>query len=156
MTARSALSCLIALACVPVLGQVTVPVNGPHTVAQPVFALQGATLHPAPGESIADGLLLVQEDRILYAGSRDKKGLVPDGAITIDLSGLHIWPSFVDPWSDAGIPSEKDRRSNERGTGNWNGAIRASTDASALYAHDKDASEQLRKLGVGVRAVFLQ
>ena len=114
-----------------------------------MFALQGATLHPAPGETIADGLLLVQEDKILYAGSRDKKGLVPDGAITIDLSGLHIWPSFVDPWSDVGLPAEKDRRPSERGTGNWNGAIRASTSAAVLCGNDKEASEQLRKLGVG-------
>ncbi|MFZ1687473.1 MAG: amidohydrolase family protein [Flavobacteriales bacterium] len=149
MTARSALFCLIALVSLSVLGQVTVPVNGPHTVMEPVFALQGATLHPAPGEVIANGLLLVQGDAILYAGSQEKKGLVPEGAIVVDLTGLHIWPSFVDPWSDVGIPVDKDRKPSERGTGNWNGAIRASTDAAALYGHDKDAEEQLRRLGVG-------
>lgn len=127
----------------------TVPVNGPHSVAEPIYALKGATLHPAPGETVANGLLLVQGDKILFAGSQGNAQRLPEGAIVIDVTGMRIWPSFVDPWSSAGMPVEKDRKPNERGTGNWNGAIRASTDASALYGTDKELSDQLRKLGVG-------
>ncbi|MBK9194818.1 MAG: amidohydrolase family protein [Flavobacteriales bacterium] len=152
MSARQYLPLVLLLATAPCTAQVTVPVNGPHATSGTVYALTGATLHPAPGETIGMGLLVVQDDKILYAGSQ-ASGKVPAGAVQVDFSGLHIWPSFVEPWSSAGIPADKDRKPNERGIGNWNGAIRASTDASALYAHDKEANVQLRDLGVGTMLV---
>lgn len=133
----------------PASAQQTLPVNGPHNTARPVYALVGATLHPEPGVTINSGVLVVQDDRITAVVGRGSDD-PPPGAIVLDMTGFHIWPSFVEPWSNVGIPVDKDRKSQP---GVPNGAVRATTNAASLYLPDADQSANQRALGFGVALV---
>lgn len=147
---RSHLVFLSALAfMVQAFAQQTLPVNGPHHTARPVYALVGATLHPEPGVTINSGVLLVQDDRITAVVGRGSDN-PPPGAIVLDMTGFHIWPSFVEPWSNVGIPVDKDRKSQP---GVPNRAVRATTNAASLYLPDADQSANQRALGFGAALV---
>jgi imidazolonepropionase-like amidohydrolase len=62
------------------------PANGP------VLAIVGATLHPVTSPDIEDGVLLVQDGRILALGV----GLsVPASARVVDAAGGHVWPGMI-------------------------------------------------------------
>jgi hypothetical protein len=95
-----------ALAPFSLAGQVNVPVNGPHERARPVEAFTRATVHPSPGVVWANATLLIQGDRILAVGQDVK---IPAGAIEHDLSGLHLWPALIEPYSDLVCRRERNR-----------------------------------------------
>jgi imidazolonepropionase-like amidohydrolase len=57
-----------------------------------LLAIVGATLHPVTAPDVEDGVVLVQDGRILALGA----GLVvPAAARVIDASGQHVWPGMI-------------------------------------------------------------
>ncbi len=65
-----------------------------------VVALTGATLHPVSGPVIENGVLLVEDGKISGLGA----GLaIPADARRVDLSGKHVYPSFIHPYSALGL-----------------------------------------------------
>jgi len=86
---------------------------------------------------------------------------MPKGAVVIDCSGKYIYPSFIDIYSDYGIPvAERTRNgfdyraptqmnSNTKGAYDWNQAIKPETDASKIFAVDDSKAKPLRDLGFG-------
>ena len=64
--------------------------------AAPV-AFVGATLHPVDGEPIEDGVLVVDEGKILSVGRTP-----PDGVEQVSLAGKHVIPGLVDTHSHIG------------------------------------------------------
>ena len=123
------------------------PVNGPHRVATPVHAFVNGTLHPSPGVAIT-GTLLVQENKVLALG--DVK--VPAGAVVHDMTGLHLWPSFIEPYSGLGMPApvKGQQGASTSGARFWNPAIHPSVQAAALYNADPEAEKKLRDQGFGM------
>lgn len=77
---------LIVLAAVPALAQ------------ERVHAFTGATLYPISGPPVENGLLVVQNGTIRYAGPMNR-GEIPSGAVTHDASGQVIMPGLVDTHS---------------------------------------------------------
>ncbi len=69
-------------------------------LAQPT-AFVGATLHPVSGPVIADGVLIVDEGRILAVGPRSSTP-IPQGALLVELAGQHVVPGLVDSHSHIG------------------------------------------------------
>lgn len=76
----------------------------------PPLAIRHATIHPAPGETIEDGTILIDDGRIVAVGADAE---VPADAEEIDASGLVIYPGFIDGATHAGItntePDEVER-----------------------------------------------
>lgn len=136
--------------CLPLLAQAqrTAPVNGPHHRAEPLYAFTGATLHPLPDQAFV-GTLLVKDGRILRSGRNIP---LPPEAIVVDLKGRHIWPAFIESYSDLGVNREKDEdhKSKVVGARSWNPAIHPAVRADALYRVDKDAAAKLRAQGFGM------
>lgn len=64
--------------------------------AAPV-AFVGATLHPVDGDVIEDGVLVVDEGKIVSVGRTP-----PDGVEQVDLAGKHVIPGLVDTHSHIG------------------------------------------------------
>lgn len=85
---------------------------------------------------------------------------IPESAQTIDLTGKYVYPSFIDLYSEYGIPRPQQAsrtqsqgprpESRKKGVFHQNQAIRPETNAvESFNAHATDA-EELRKLGFGV------
>jgi len=70
-------------------------------------ALTGAKIIPISGESIDNGVLLVQDGKILAVGTQDEVD-IPDNAKKIDVTGKVIMPGLVDSHSHVGNGSGGD------------------------------------------------
>ncbi|MCP4250600.1 MAG: amidohydrolase family protein [bacterium] len=64
-----------------------------------LYAVVGATVHPMSGPPIADGTVVIQNDKILAVGH---DVTVPPGAGVIDGAGLHVYPGLIDAGSTLG------------------------------------------------------
>lgn len=70
--------------------------TAPRRVGEGALALKGARLVTMRGsEVIANGTILVRDDRIADVGGEDEVA-IPDGATVIDLQGKTILPGFID------------------------------------------------------------
>ena len=71
------------------------------------YAFTNATIVVNPQTTITNGTLIIRKGRIEQVG----QGLsVPSGYKQVDLSGKHIYPSFIDVYTSYGLPAiEKSR-----------------------------------------------
>lgn len=135
--------------------QETFPVNGITDERAEIFAFTHATIHTDYKTTLENATLLIQKGRVVAAGS---SVAVPKDAVVIDLKGLHIYPSFIDIYSDYGVqPAKKPEsdfwrkgfESSKKGAFGWNEAIKPEINANTLFKADEKAAEELRKLGFG-------
>src|ERR1700742_274879 len=128
------------------LAQTTFPVNGVADPREKCYAFTHATLVKDGGATIADATLVIRDGLIVSAGA----GITPPkDAVVVDCSGKYIYPSFIDLYSDYGIPEPEGRgarganpfdffrapaqmNSNTKGAYNWNQAVHPETDASRI------------------------
>lgn len=68
----------------------------------PVTAFVGATVHPVSGPSIPDGVILVQDGKILAVGPRASVQ-VPANAQQVNLPGKHVYPGMIEPMTQLGM-----------------------------------------------------
>lgn len=141
--------------------QETFPVNGTLEKESVVYILENATIYPAVGDTVV-GDLAFSQGRILAIGE------VGDfaHAVRVDASGYHIYPSFVDPWSDVGTPDEPRKKrergpqelSSKKGAFGWNEAIRPEVRTAEHYTAENKSSriEALRKAGFGSALTHIQ
>ncbi|HEA29671.1 MAG TPA: amidohydrolase [Leeuwenhoekiella sp.] len=114
---------------------------------------KNATLHLNPSETVENGMLVVQQGKITAVG---KSVSMPDHAVVIDLQGKHIYPSFIETYSDFGIEKPK-RKSNGRSPQYqptregyyWNDHIRPETNALDDFKYDNKTAEAMLKAGFG-------
>lgn len=66
---------------------------------QPI-AIVGATVHPVSGDAIENATVLVRNGKIVAIGPNVR---VPNGAITVDASGKHVYPGLFDAYTDMGL-----------------------------------------------------
>ncbi|MEM6398483.1 MAG: amidohydrolase family protein [Bacteroidota bacterium] len=158
----SSICCLLLTATA--ISQVTFPYNGVYEAPYGHYALTGATIIPAAGEVPIEGAtLIIREGRIQAI---DRSGGVPNDAQKIDVSGHYIYPSFIDIYSDYGLPEAKavgsrPRRqpqmvSNREGAYAWNEAIKSDMAAHEQFTPDEAMAKRLRKLGFGAVATHQQ
>jgi len=138
--------------------QTTFPVNGVADQREGCYAFTHATIIKDGETTISDATLLIRDGLIVGAGT----GItLPKDAVVIDCSGKFIYPSFIDIFSDYGMPQgEKQTRpfdfrapaqltSNTKGAYNWNQAIHPETDAAHLFTVDDAKAKPLRDVGFG-------
>jgi imidazolonepropionase-like amidohydrolase len=156
---------LLLLFSLPVfsIAQSTFPVNGVADPREHCYAFTHATIVKDGQTTIPDATLLVRDGLIIGAGA----GLTPPkDAVVIDCSGKYIYPSFIDLYSDYGMPVPEGRAagrgatgfdfrapaqitSNTKGAYNWNQAIHPETDASRLFTTSETEAKPLRETGFG-------
>lgn len=81
----------------------------------------------------------------------------PKEATVIDLQGKHIYPSFIDIYSDYGMPEVKPAgfspspqyETNKKGAYYWNQTVQAEVKAVDIFKADDKKAEEFRKLGFG-------
>ncbi|WP_432411205.1 amidohydrolase family protein [Rasiella sp. SM2506] len=118
-------------------------------------AFTNATLYITPTKVVKNGTLLIQDGKVIASG---KSVTIPKNAITIDLQGKHVYPSFIDPYTDFGVEKPKrgsgGRRSPEykasRDGFYWNDHIKPESEAISKFEYDKKKADEFRKAGFGV------
>ncbi len=136
--------------------QENIPVNGVRDVRNTSFCFQNAILHIQPGTTVENGTLIIKNGRVVYSG---EKKASPKAGVEIDLNGSHVFPSFIEPYSDYGMPKAENKRDSDRGPqlagkrkgpNNWNDAIRADVQAFRLFNYDQKASKEYLSSGFGI------
>lgn len=147
----------ILLGCLycPIFAQQNFPKNGLSDEKKLTYAFINAKIYIDYKTIIEKATLLIHEDKIMDVGT---SVLVPKEAMVIDLQGKTIYPSFIDMYSDYGIPQAEKAKFKEgpqyesavKGPFGWNEAIKADFNASSNFSIDNKASETLRKAGFGM------
>lgn len=137
------------------LAQTTFPNNGaPHPI-HTIYVFTNAVVHLDYETTLSNGSLIIQDGKVIAAA---EKVTVPQGAIVYDLKGKHIYPSFIDLYSNFGLPEKENKEAKrsmapvevKKGAYGWNPAIKADVDAYKEFVYNKEKGDELKKIGIGV------
>jgi len=139
------------------------PLNGVKDSRNGHYVLYNAQIVKADGSVINNGSIEIKEGKIVALGSNKS---TTKSAVHIDMQGHHIYPSFVEIYSDYGMPEVKkgggfnwlapqQLESEKDGPYGWNQALKPEYNATENFTYsDKDAKELL-KLGFGAVSTHL-
>jgi len=145
--------------------QTSFPVNGVADQREHCYAFTHATLVKDGATILIDATLVIRDGSVVAANTGQVP--IPKDAVVIDCSGKYIYPSFIDLFTDYGIPTPEGQRgrgaaspadffrqpaqieSATKGAFNWNQAVHPETDASKLFNVDDAKAKPLRDLGFG-------
>ncbi|HNR09449.1 MAG TPA: amidohydrolase family protein [Saprospiraceae bacterium] len=139
--------------------QETFPKNDIDFTKRECYAFTGATLVRAAGQApLTNATLVIRKGRVEAAGQNVS---IPADAIVVDCSDKHIYPSFIDIYSDYGMPAVP--RPQQRGFGGptqldndakypagWNAAIRAENAAARVFQVNDARARDYRNNGFGL------
>lgn len=147
---------LATLQAVPLTAQQTYPYNGVYDQRDGHYAFTGATVHVSPDETINNATLVIKNGKVV---SVTAGGQVPAGAVITDLTGKHVYPSFIEAYGKYGMPEVKkggggwgdppQTDSKTAGAFSWNQALRSETEAAALFGTKEKDAKALRDVGFG-------
>ncbi|PTX61971.1 imidazolonepropionase-like amidohydrolase [Kordia periserrulae] len=129
--------------------------DGVKTESHIITAFTNAKIYVTPTQVIENGTLLIQDGKVLQAGSNVS---IPKSATVVDLAGKSIYPSFIDPFSDFGIQAPKRNAGSwrsapqydaERKGYYWNDHIRPDVNPIADFTFDNKKATDLLKAGFG-------
>jgi len=135
----------------------TFPLNGAPNNVHSYYVFKNCTLHVDESTTINNATLVIKDGVVVDAG---EKASVPANAIVYDLKGKHIYPSFIEMYSDYGMPEGRSAslrsygapqmESNVKGAYGWSQAIKADVDAYKGFTNNDTKADELRKLGFGL------
>lgn len=137
----------VFIVSITLIGQTTFPVNGAPNTMHTIYAFTNCTLHVDADVTIINATLLIQDGKVLRVGEKLE---TPKDAISTDLKGKHIYPGFVDLYSDYGMPEIKRTDFHDapkKGAYGWNQAIKSDLEAQKLFLHNQQKADELRKQG---------
>jgi len=135
--------------------QGTFPSNGAPFNIHTTYACINANIYVDFETLIKNGTLLFKDGKVI---SVSEKATIPKDAVVIDLKGKFIYPSFIDIYSDYGLPEIKpapkhpmgpQMESNVKGAFGWNQAIKADNESHKQFVHNKEKANALKKSGFG-------
>ena len=142
--------------------QTTYPVNGIAEPKDGLYAFTNATIVKDAQTTLSNATLVIKNGKIVSVGTN---GAVPKDAVVIDCKGKWLYPSFVDIFSDYGIPTAQRQNgggfggfdfrapaqiaSGTKGAFGWNQAIKPEVDASKLFNIDNARAKTFRDIGFG-------
>jgi imidazolonepropionase-like amidohydrolase len=139
----------------------TFPSNGAPNNIHSYYAFKNCTLHVDESTVINNAILVIKDGLVIEAA---EKASIPANAVVYDLKGKHIYPSFIDMYSDYGVPDAHSggqhrsgvpqMESNAKGAYGWNQAIKADADAYKVFTNNDAKAEELRKSGFGMVLSF--
>ena len=149
--------CLFLIAF-PAFSQQTAPENGVADPRLKTYALTHAMVVKEAGAKPEKSTVLIREGKIVAIAPRVN---IPESAVVIDFSGKYIYPSFIDIYSDYGIPETSRRsagfnpnaapqiQSLAPGQFGWNESLKSTVHASDLFRVDDKTAAGLRAQGFG-------
>jgi imidazolonepropionase-like amidohydrolase len=141
------------------ISQTTFPVNGVADPKQGSYAFTNATIVKDAQTTLTNAVMVIRDGRIVAVGS---SVAVPKDAVVIDCKGKYIYPSFIDIYSDYGIPVPQraggggfgfggpaQLASNQKGAFGWNQAIKSDIAGDKVFSVDETKAKSLRDIGFG-------
>ena len=150
--------CASLLSFKATLAQQTFPVNGVAEPKNRAYAFTNANIVKDPQTTLTNATLVIRKDRIEAIGTNVT---IPKDAMVIDCKGKTIYPSFVDSYSDYGMPVSTARpaffnfggpaqlTNNQKGAYGWNQALHSEIDAINIFTVDDTRAKPLRDAGFG-------
>ncbi|HZG25659.1 MAG TPA: amidohydrolase family protein, partial [Chitinophagaceae bacterium] len=141
-----------------VFSQVTFPVNGVADPREGSFAFTNATIIKVGQPELTNATMLIRQGKIVAIGANIT---IPKTAVVIDCKGKYIYPSFIDIYSDYGMPPAAPRTggfdfrapvqlsSSTKGVSNWNQAVKPEADGFRIFAADNSKAKPYREAGFG-------
>jgi imidazolonepropionase-like amidohydrolase len=134
--------------------ETTFKTNGPDDYREGIHAFTNATIWKNYNTRIDSATLLIRDGKVVDAG---RNIVLPAGAIVHDMKGKFIYPSFIDIFSDYGMPAfvrpknqeDPQLESNTKGAYGWNQAIHSDFYSSKNFVVNEKSAEELRKQGFG-------
>ena len=132
--------------------------SGVKATAEGPIAFTKATIHINASQVLENATLLIQDGKVVAVGTSVK---IPKNAIQYNLNGKHIYPSFIDLYSDFGMKAVERAKSGERYESNrkgyyWNDHIRPEQQAIDNFTFDEKKAKELREAGFGMVNTHLQ
>lgn len=140
----------------PVFSQITFPSNEASYKASVVYVFKNACIHQDYKTVLPNAHLIIYQNKIIQV-TTSEKNIPQKNSVVIDLKGKHIYPSFIDLYSDIGMPEVKKVSSTGsfkenyiKGAYYWNPAIKSNFNAAQNFVFQKDKANEYRKNGVGI------
>jgi imidazolonepropionase-like amidohydrolase len=153
---RNIVIVLALLLSIDLWAQEPYPVNGVKDHRIQRYAFTNATIFVDYQTQLEDASLLIEEGRVVAVG---KDIRIPEGTIQEDLKGMWIYPAFIDPYTDYGLPetARKSRhrydppqmRSETAGAFGWNEAIKSEYNAAEEFSMKSESGKAWREQGFG-------
>src|SRR5688572_4782252 len=142
------------LLCLNGLAQTTFPSNGAPHNPHSLYAFTNAVIFLDYETTLKNGTLLIQNGKVISAGEKIE---VPKHAVVFDLKGKYIYPSFIDLYSDYGLPSNRytkkdpgpQMESSQKGAFGWNMSVRSNQEAYKSFLHNSEKADEYRRNGFG-------
>jgi len=135
-------------------GQQTMPVNGTHDVRHNYYAFTHAHIFEDYATTLDDATLLIKDGNIIDIGTNVT---LPQGTVVYDCKGKTIYPSFIDLYTNYGMPAPQPRKSwgtqlfsNTPGAYAANQAIKSQNNAEEVFHANSADAAQYRNIGFGV------
>ena len=149
------------LACASVQAQETFFVNGVADKRDGTYAFTNATIVKDANTTLQNATMVIREGKIVAVGNGVA---IPKEATVIDCKDKYIYPSFIDIYSDYGMPQQQRQAggggfnfnappqlfNSQKGAYGWNQALKADVEAHKLFAADEARAKSLREGGFGV------
>ena len=119
-----------------VSAQETFPYNGVYDQRDGHYAFTNAKIHVSPSETI-EGTIVIKDGKIVSVGSAGADA----GAVTVDVKGKHIYPSFIEAYGDYGMPKTK------AGSSSWNDPPQLESKTAGAFAWKPSPPQRNRRLG---------
>jgi imidazolonepropionase-like amidohydrolase len=141
--------------------QETFQINGTADKRDGCYAFVHATIVVNAGTSLQNATMVIRDGKIVAVGTTVA---IPPDAISIECSGKFIYPSFIDAYSDYGMPATQRQQrgfdffapaqlnSNTKGAFGWNAALKSEVQAANLFVVDDGKAKGLREIGFGTVA----
>jgi len=141
-----------------VSAQATFPLNDVAHPKTDCYAFTNATIVKDAQTTLNNATMVIRGGKITAIGTNVS---VPADAVTIDCKGKYIYPSFIDIYSDYGMPQPQRPQggfnfnapaqltSNQKGAFGWNQAIRSDVEGVKIFTVDETKAKSLRDVGFG-------
>ena len=145
-----------ALAQTPSPSSSTFPTNGTVDKHLVRTVLENATVHVDHNTVIDGGTVVIFRGKIESVGTAEEIS-VSGPVVRLDMSGMHLYPSFIDLQSSYGLPEVKPAEwsrtpqyeSNKKGAYGWNQAVRPEINSAAAFVENEAKAKELREAGIG-------
>src|SRR5437870_511357 len=112
LTARLFILAIATLSINTAISQSTFPVNGVSEPSQKTYAFINAIIVKDAGSVLTNATMVIRDKKIVSVGTNVT---VPSDAVTVDCRGKYIYPSFIDMYSDYGIPAQQTQQRGQGG-----------------------------------------